>query len=214
METPLGAVGQPGFRETGRAIEPESRRKPVKNYRRQAVSTVVGRARHGVLPASAQASLQAPHRKVGSLCMPGLSVKQIHQVIHQLILQHPGGIRFAELCKQIKQANLQTPDTTIKAALVAFNKQLPSDLTKPSRGLFAPAVSDGTMTAGGTSATAGSSPAVPSLLSEDRSYQPFADYLVTELGEVVAAEGLVVRHGRTEGCILRSVTSEMPNGMP
>lgn len=70
--------------------------------------------------------------------MAGLNVKQIHQLAHQLIQQNAGGISFGSLISQIGTLHPQTKMNTIKASLVTFNANLPTDVHKPSRGIFAP----------------------------------------------------------------------------
>lgn len=88
---------------------------------------------------------------------------------------HPSGIRFSELLREIHQQGPETLKGSIGNWISGLDRLFPSDVSKPSRGLFLPY--------DGVSALA--TPAEVHVSEEDF-YQPFADYLKNELEEVVS----------------------------
>lgn len=71
--------------------------------------------------------------------MSKLSTREIVELAAQIISQSPAGIRFSDLKSQILAAHPETNPNTIQAQLARLSGNPPPGVTKPKRGVFAPA---------------------------------------------------------------------------
>lgn len=117
--------------------------------------------------------------------MAKLTTKQITALGREFVLRHPEGVKFAEIVRYIMaqhpESAKNTVGTQVAEHLVAA---YPSEITKPSRGLYV-AVS-GAAPPGGTPAPP--PPGAPARFKEEDFYAPFANYLRDDLDEATAAE--------------------------
>ena len=111
--------------------------------------------------------------------MAKLSKKEIQDRASAIVAANPGGIRYAALVKLIHAESSETPINTIHGSVWDLATRFPTEITKPSRGLFLPA--------NGLKVTPVVPTTAPSKLSEDQFYQPFADWLKNELDEATVA---------------------------
>lgn len=116
--------------------------------------------------------------------MAKLSVKDIQNLAKKIVAENPGGIRYSALVQRIAMENPETPKNTIHGSVWDLATRYPSEITKPSRGLFLP-----------TGASGGPVTITPPVLPtprvcEDDFYEPFADWLKNELDEVTVAISL------------------------
>src|SRR5439155_15630851 len=109
--------------------------------------------------------------------MAKLSVKEIQTLARKIVAENPGGIRYSALVQRISMENLETPKNTIHGSVWDLATRFPSEITKPSRGLFLPTTSAG----GSATVTAPVLPLVK--ITEEDFYKPFADWLKNELDE-------------------------------
>ncbi len=114
--------------------------------------------------------------------MAKLRVREIQAEAIQIIAAYPGGIRYSELVKAILQRHPETPVNTIHGSVWDLDKTSPDKVAKPSRGLYIPAIS---VAYGGQVEVA--PPTSATKFEEEAFYEPFADYLKTELGEAINA---------------------------
>ena len=61
---------------------------------------------------------------------------QIKATALQLLKQHPEGLRYSELVSQILATNSNFKPNTIQGSIWNLDKLYPTDVYKPSRGLF------------------------------------------------------------------------------
>ncbi|MDX9910383.1 MAG: hypothetical protein RBS39_00985 [Phycisphaerales bacterium] len=114
--------------------------------------------------------------------MAKLSVKQVYEQAAELIEKHPGGIRHSEIYKWFRVNHPETPEGTLAANLSYVASKFPHRVRRVDRGLYAPVASDGEV--------AIDTPPPPLKLREEDVYEPFADFLVNDLGEAVEAVAL------------------------
>ncbi len=113
--------------------------------------------------------------------MANLSMEAIRTLAKKIVAENPGGIRYNALVQDISTKNPETPKNRIAASVWDLATRFPSEITKPSRGLFLPATSAG----GGATVTA---PVLPPIkVREEDFYEPFADWLKNELDEATVA---------------------------
>ena len=113
--------------------------------------------------------------------MAKLSVKEIQTLARKIVAEKPGGIRYSALVQRIWMERPETPKNTIRSTLVNLVTDFPSEITKPSRGLFLAV----TLAGGGATVTP---PVLPPLkVAEEVFYEPFADWLKNELDEATVA---------------------------
>ncbi len=113
--------------------------------------------------------------------MAKLSGKEIQNLARKIIAESPGGIRYSALVQRISAENPETPKNTIHGSVWDLATRYPTEITKPSRGLFLPASRVGGM-------TPVISPVLPPpKVSEEDFYEPFADWLKNELDEATIA---------------------------
>ena len=115
--------------------------------------------------------------------MAKLNVQQIRDVAKSIIASSPNGIRYSELVSRIATGDPETEANTIHGTVVGLVSRFPTLIHKPSRGLFAPIVNN-------VQATTQQTPISPPSLREAQFYDPFAQWLKDELGEVTVAAAL------------------------
>src|SRR2546425_10970151 len=113
--------------------------------------------------------------------MAKLSKKEVQTLAKEIVAENPGGIRYRALVQRISMENPETPKNTIHGSAWDLATRFPSEITKPSRGLFLAVTSAG-----------GGMPAIPPALlpvkiKEEDFYEPFADWLKNELDEATVA---------------------------
>ena len=108
------------------------------------------------------------------------SVKEIQAIARKIVAESPGGIRTGALVQRILLDNPETTKKAIEWAVFDLDRRFPSEITKPSRGLFT-----SVSVAGSVAATPAEPP--PGKVKEEDFYQPFADWLKTELDEATVA---------------------------
>ncbi len=113
--------------------------------------------------------------------MPGLTTNQITQKAREIIAENTGGIRFAELQRQILLINPNTNTNTINGCTWDLHLKFPNEISKPSRGLFVP-LNPGVVAAPVAKST--------QKVKESDFYESFATYLKTDLDEVTEAIAL------------------------
>lgn len=114
--------------------------------------------------------------------MVKLNRMQIRELAKEIILQSPGGIRFSQLVREIKERNPETPENenSIKGSVWNLHDVFSNVIRKPEKGLFVPVSSE---SKADSSQIKGPKP-------EDSFYQPFAEWLRDELEEVTEAISL------------------------
>ncbi len=113
--------------------------------------------------------------------MAKLSKKEIQDLARAIVAENLGGIRYSALVKRIHDDNPETPKNTIHGSVWDLATRFPSEITKPSRGLFLPAKTT-------KQKNDVSPPPVSSKLpKEEDFYAPFADWLKNELDEATVA---------------------------
>jgi len=119
-----------------------------------------------------------------------LSGLQIKTLARSIVKSNPGGIRYSELVRQIKDANPETPINTIHGSVWNLDATYPHDITKPSRGLYQsadvaeiPGVED-------VSESVVEITPAGDKVSEADFYGPFAEWLKNDLDEVTTVAPL------------------------
>jgi len=107
----------------------------------------------------------------------GLSGQQIQDRARAIVAENPGGIRFSDLLERIAAESPNTPRNSINGAVWNLHALYPSEISKPSRGLFKPISDDDSV------------PDVPQFKKqtgtrESDFYKPFAEWLKDDLDEV------------------------------
>ena len=115
--------------------------------------------------------------------MAKLNRTQIRDLACEIIRQNPGGIRYSDLKRQISEQHPETPPNTIQGSMFDIDRQRPNEVSKPSRGIFAPVAQGGVIVEPPT-------PPTLNALREADFYESFADYLKAELEEATAAFAL------------------------
>lgn len=118
--------------------------------------------------------------------MSKLTTSEIKDLARKLISQSSGGIRYAELVRQIQAAAPDTPVNTINGSIWNLDTQFPAEITKPSRGLFS--VVDKERLSQPTPISSEQNKTERSL--EVDYYSSFAEWLKNDLDEVVIATDL------------------------
>jgi hypothetical protein len=114
--------------------------------------------------------------------MAKLTTDQIRVEARRIIAATPGGVRFKQLVRAIQGANPETPINTVMGSVWDLAARFPDEVGKPSRGLFVPLgrPSPGTKPGAGPHDKA-------SNFREEDFYEPFAEWLRTELDEATVA---------------------------
>ncbi len=109
-----------------------------------------------------------------------LGVQEIRNVARQIVKERPEGIRYGQLRALILDEYPTTPPKTIESAVWNLDQQFPTEVHKPSRGIFKPLI------AGQEPGEEPEAPA-PSRLREDMFYDTFADWLKNDLEDATDA---------------------------
>lgn len=114
--------------------------------------------------------------------MAKLSMQEIREKARQMVSANPGGIRFGALLDQISNESRETSRNTISGSIYNLQELYPSEISKPTRGLFKPvnAGSNEAVVVGDTEQTGASG----AKFKEADFYEPFADWLKNDLDEV------------------------------
>jgi hypothetical protein len=113
--------------------------------------------------------------------MAKLSVKEIQTLAKKIVAETPGGVKYSALVQRISMENLETPKKTIHGSVWDLATRFPSEITKPTRGLFLAA----TFAGGDVIVPPDLSPSAK--IKESDFYEPFADWLKNELDEATIA---------------------------
>ena len=114
--------------------------------------------------------------------MAKLSGREIQNLARSIVAANPGGIRYSALVEEICQKSPETPRNTITGSVWNLDAVFPKEIVKPSRGLFTPASKSG-----GDAVVVGNTEQIASTgirVKESEFYEPFADWLKKDLGEV------------------------------
>jgi hypothetical protein len=114
--------------------------------------------------------------------MAKLSKREIQDLARRIVAANPGGIRYSSLVREIVTSNPETPKNTIHGSVWDLAARFPTEVAKPSRGLFIPssAVSEN----GNADVSIDDA---PSKVHEEAFYDPFAEWLKNELDEATVA---------------------------
>lgn len=115
--------------------------------------------------------------------MAKLTGKEIPELAKEIIAETPGGIRYSSLVRRISQLHPETPENTIHGNVWDLDKTFSGQVLKPSRGLFVhvgekPMVDQPAVSATGVA------------VRESDFYEPFAEWLKTDLDEATDAIAL------------------------
>jgi hypothetical protein len=114
--------------------------------------------------------------------MAKLSVQRIRGLARNIIGSNPGGIRYTALIDSISTQSPETPRNTIYGSVWNLDSIFPTEIAKPSRGLFTPVqTGNEAIVVGKTEEIAESATKV----KESDFYEPFAELLKNDLGDVV-----------------------------
>jgi hypothetical protein len=117
--------------------------------------------------------------------MSKLNTAQIKDLAKDIIRKNEGGIRYSELVKEIRKDHPETIINTISGSIWNLDAQFPNEIVKPSRGLYA-IVRDTTE----RQPTELASRQKNGRATEEDFYEPFADWLKSDLDEVAVATDL------------------------
>jgi hypothetical protein len=123
------------------------------------------------------------------MVMAKLSVQEIKNRAREIIAANPGGIRYSALVSKISTDNPETPKNTVAGSVWNLEELFPTEITKPSRGLFKPINSAGNDQAAPLGETEQVAPTGVKIY-ESEFYQPFADWLKNDLDEVTEVSAL------------------------
>jgi hypothetical protein len=132
--------------------------------------------------------------------MAKLNIKEIQQLAKSIVISKPGGIRYSALMDEINQLSPETPRNTISGAVWNLHSIFPSEISKPTRGLFVASsqTENDTVDLGSTEQV--TSPGVK--VKEADFYEPFANWLKDDLEEVTVVSSL-------GGAVLKSKWGEL-----
>ena len=120
--------------------------------------------------------------------MAKLSGKEIQKLARAIVAANPGGIRFSALVDKVSEKSPETPWNTISGNVYNLDSLYPNEITKPSRGLFTPVgvTDNGGVEVGSTEQVAPTG----AKIKESDFYEPFAQWLKNDLGEVTDVASL------------------------
>lgn len=118
--------------------------------------------------------------------MSKMTTNQIREMARKIVSSRPGGIRYSELVQEIAAQTPETPVNTIHGSTWDLATRFPTEIIKPSRGLFQPASAQTTPPATVTVVE----PEVEAGFSETDFYEPFAEWLKNDLDEVTVVSSL------------------------
>ena len=107
--------------------------------------------------------------------MAKVRMSEIRAEAIRIIEKNPGGIRYAELARQLRASLPDASDGGIHGTIRVITDLYPDKVAKPSRGLFVP-VGGGVPPPGEDGGNRKP--------REEAFYEPFAEYLMNDLGEV------------------------------
>jgi hypothetical protein len=119
--------------------------------------------------------------------MAKLSVQKIRDAALSIIASNPGGIRYSSLVDAILKQSPETPRNTINGSVWNLDSIFPTQVAKPSRGLFTPAQAGSDAIIAGKTEEIGEGGAK---VKESDFYEPFAEFLKNDLGDVVEVAAL------------------------
>ena len=114
--------------------------------------------------------------------MAKLTDRQVQDFARKIVADNPGGIRYSALIRKVAERFPNAPRKRIEWSIWNLDSLFPDEIAKPSRGLFTPVTfGNGTPAApfDDEVAIAGQK------LKESDFYEPFAELLRNDLGEVV-----------------------------
>lgn len=112
--------------------------------------------------------------------------KQIDSTVMQILKESASGVHFKELWRRVCKALPELNQNTIFTTVSTIAGRRPTEVTKPSRGLYC-------LVTAGVSATGELDPPpikIPTQIKESQFYEPFAEWLVGELEECTKAISL------------------------
>lgn len=115
---------------------------------------------------------------------PESNTNQILEEAERVLEQHPDGIQYTDLCKAIKESNNSLNPKTIGAVIWKAPEKHPNVIKKISRGTY---IHPGLSNANDDPVSQGDSDRVEPSPKEEEFYQPFAEWLKTDLEEVSEA---------------------------
>jgi len=121
-------------------------------------------------------------RKDWDSTMAKLNGEQIRKRAREIVAENPGSIRYGALLQRIREESPETPPNTIQGNIWDLEKTFPSEITKPSRGLYTPAnaIGNDSVVVGDTEQVSPGGTRVREL----DFYEPFAEWLKNDLDEV------------------------------
>jgi hypothetical protein len=108
-----------------------------------------------------------------------LTDREIQDLARRIVADNPGGIRYGALIKRVAEQYPQVPKKRIEWSVWNLDSLFPDEIAKPSRGLFTPVV----VSEREPEYTERVAPS--DKLRESDFYEPVADLLRNDLGEVV-----------------------------
>jgi hypothetical protein len=134
-------------------------------------------------------AIEEAHAMEACTPMANLNMQQIRERARTIVAANLGGIRFSALQEQIKQENPETNGNTISGSIYNLQELYPSEISKPTRGLFKPTSASGSEDS--IVATGSEQPALADAnIKEAEFYGPFADWLKNDLDEVTDVDSL------------------------
>jgi hypothetical protein len=112
--------------------------------------------------------------------MAKLGTKAIRERAVAIIRENPGGIRYTDIVKRILEKDPETFPNTISGSIWDLERTYPTAVAKPSRGLYVPVTGDNQFRTDVVEP-------VTNKYAEEDFYEPFAEFLKTELGEATIA---------------------------
>jgi hypothetical protein len=122
--------------------------------------------------------------------MSKMTTNQVRELARKIVAARPGGIRYSELVQEISAQTPETPVNTIHGSTWDLATRFPTEIAKPSRGLFQPASSQNSAPAAATSLISLEDEEKAAGFVEVDFYEPFAEWLKNDLDEVTAVSSL------------------------
>ena len=117
--------------------------------------------------------------------------EQIRKIALEILAEMPEGVRYTDLAKMIYEQNNSFNQNTINGTLAVLESSCADKVYKPDRGLFRLIkFKENITTQPDQQATKVTKTTKKNNIAEGDFYQPFADWLVTELEECTKAIGL------------------------
>lgn len=113
--------------------------------------------------------------------------RRIRDVAFDLLKQHPEGMRWSDLIRQVSDADSSFNPNTIQGSLWDIHQRYPNRVYKPERGLFRLTEFRGQETDTDRPPSEPATPSSGALVKEDDFYEPFADWLENDLEECTKA---------------------------